>query len=91
MIADPKVAGTVVASCHIDLPQNDVVESIDFERFFFLNLSFGDVGGPATLPMGTHVNRLYNTVPFSGDQEDWTELKVHFYEKRGMAAAPRFS
>ena len=100
MIADPNIAGTVVASCHIDLPQNDVIESIDFERFFFLNLSFGDVGGPATLPMGTHANRLYNTVPFSGDQEDWTELKSRAYEKRiqpmetraaerGMAAAPQ--
>lgn len=89
MAEDPKVTGRVITSCSIDLPQNDVIESIDFERFFFLNLSFGDMGGPATLPMGTHLNRLYNTVPFSGEKDDWTELKARVYEKRMQPMEPR--
>ena len=63
-------ARELVSACRIDLPPNDVVESIDFERFFFLNLSFGDLKGPATLPYGTHENRLYNVVPFSSDKKD---------------------
>ncbi len=62
--------------CRIDLPSNDVIESIDFERFFLLNLSFGDVKGPATLPMGSHETKLYNVVPFSADKEDWDLLKA---------------
>lgn len=41
-------AGMVVSDCRIDLPSNDVVEFIDFERFFYLNLSFGDLNGPET-------------------------------------------
>lgn len=51
---DPTNAGMVVSACRIDLPSNDVVESIDFERFFFLNLSFGDLNGPAILRYGNH-------------------------------------
>jgi hypothetical protein len=88
----PEAAGAVVTECRIDLPRNDVVESIDFERFFLLNLSFGDVRGPATLPMGSHETRLYNVVPFSADKEDWDELKARVYEKRLQASeSPRMA
>jgi hypothetical protein len=80
--ADPRIAGEVVSACRIDLPRNDVIESIDFERFFYLNLSFGDVRGPATLPSSSHETRFYNTVPFSSDQEDWAALKSRMYEKK---------
>ena len=76
LVADPSLAGEVVSACHIDLPKNDVVESIDFERFFVLNLSYGDLRGPATLPFGRVENQLFNAVPFSADPEDWAEFKV---------------
>jgi hypothetical protein len=79
---DPTVAGAVVSACQIDLPRNDVVESIDFERFFFLNLSYGDVGGPATLPLGSHENRVYNLVPFSANKKDWAALTLRVNEKK---------
>jgi hypothetical protein len=83
---DAPCAGTVVSDCRIDLPRNDVVESIDFERFFLLNLSFGDVRGPATLPIGSHESRLYKVVPFSAEQKDWALLKKHMDEPRPTEA-----
>lgn len=82
LMGEPATAGEVVSACRIDLPKNDVIESIDFERFFLLNLSYGDVRGPATLPMGSHETRLYNLVPFSSDQEDWATVKTRMYERK---------
>lgn len=35
--------GRVIDGCRIDLPADDVVEQIDFERFYRLNLSYGDL------------------------------------------------
>ena len=40
---DACIGGDLVAGCRLDLPKNDVVESIDFERFFRLDLRFGDL------------------------------------------------
>ncbi len=40
--------GRFLDSCKIDLPLDDVVEEIEFERFFRLNLSFGVLHGEAT-------------------------------------------
>lgn len=71
-----KAAGAVIAECRIDLPSNDVIESIDFERFFFLNLSFEDLAGPATLPLDLGANHIYNLMPFSADRRDWDKLKT---------------
>lgn len=34
--------GSFLNRCKIDLPRNDVVEEIEFERFFRLNLRYGD-------------------------------------------------
>ena len=42
-------AGDLIDRCAIDLPKNDVVESIEFERFFVLDLRFQEHQRPATL------------------------------------------
>ncbi len=76
LVADPSAAGEVVSSCRIDLPKNDVVESIDYERFFVLNLSYGDLRGPATLPFGRIENQFFNAVPLSADPEDWASFRA---------------
>jgi hypothetical protein len=76
LVVNPALAGEVVCACRIDLPKNDVVESIDFERFFLLNLSYGDLRGPATLSFGLAGDQLYRAVPFSADAEDWKELRA---------------
>jgi hypothetical protein len=49
---DACIGGELVADCRLDLPKNDVVESIDFERFFRLDLRFGDLQD-ATTPAPT--------------------------------------
>jgi hypothetical protein len=82
MVASPASAGEVVCGCGIDLPKNDVIESIDFERFFLLNLSYGDLRGPATLPYGRLESHAYNAVPFSADSEDWGALRSRVFEMR---------
>ena len=40
---NPPPAGRLLDNCHIDLPPGDVVEEIEFEKFFKLNLVFGDL------------------------------------------------
>ena len=65
-----------MSSCSIDLPKNDVVESIDYERFFVLNLSYGDLRGPATLSFGRADNQFFNAVPLSADPEDWAAFRA---------------
>lgn len=42
-------AGDVIDACNIDLPKNDVVEAIEFERFFQLNLRYQEFQRPATM------------------------------------------
>src|SRR4051794_23762388 len=39
----PPPTGRLLADCQIDLPRGDVVEEIEFEKFFRLNLLFGDL------------------------------------------------
>jgi hypothetical protein len=39
----PCTGGGFLDGCHIDLPPDDVVEEIEFERFFLLNHSFGEI------------------------------------------------
>lgn len=39
----PPPAGRLLDNCRIDLPRGDVVEEIEFEKFFKLNLLFGDL------------------------------------------------
>lgn len=46
---DEKSAGDLIDACAIDLPRDDVVEAIEFERFFVLNLRFQEFQRPATL------------------------------------------
>ena len=41
-------AGAFVRACRIDLPPDDVVEEIEFERFFRLNLNFLDLHAAGT-------------------------------------------
>src|SRR5258708_37795853 len=43
----PGDAGSFLTGCRIDLPPDDVVEEIEFERFFRLNLTFADLHGSA--------------------------------------------
>jgi hypothetical protein len=40
---DPPETGALLQACHIDLPPGDVVEEIEFEKFFKLGLVFGDL------------------------------------------------
>ena len=82
LVSDPSAAGQVVASCRIDLPKNDVIESIDYERFFALNLSYGDLRGPATLPFGLADNKYFAAVPFSADPEDWAAFRARTSQLR---------
>lgn len=37
------VPGRLVDQCHIDLPSDDVVDRMEFERFFRLNAAYGDL------------------------------------------------
>jgi radical SAM protein with 4Fe4S-binding SPASM domain len=57
-------AGTFVGACRIDLPPNDVVEEIEFERFFRLNLTFGSLHESAGFNL-THLALRENA---GGDQ-----------------------
>ena len=41
--------GALLRACAIDLPPDDVVEAVEFERFFRLNLTYGDLQGPVVL------------------------------------------
>ena len=41
--------GALLRACAIDLPPGDVVEAVEFERFFRLNLTYGDLQGPVLL------------------------------------------
>jgi hypothetical protein len=40
---NPPATGALLEACHIDLPPGDVVEEIEFEKFFKLGLVFGDL------------------------------------------------
>jgi hypothetical protein len=40
---NPPATGALLEACHIDLPPGDVVEEIEFEKFFKLGLAFGDL------------------------------------------------
>ncbi len=44
--------GKLVADCHIDLPPNDVVDSIDFERFFRISATLGQIAPNAAGKVG---------------------------------------
>lgn len=48
-LAVTSTAGDVIDHCRIDLPKNDVVEAIEFERFFQLNLRYQEFQRPATM------------------------------------------
>lgn len=74
--ADPSLAGEFISACNLDLPKNDVIESIDFERFFVLNLSYGDLSGPATLSFGRIEDPNFNPVPLSADPDDWAAFRA---------------
>ncbi len=82
LVLYPNLAGEVVSACSIDLPRNDVIEAIDFERFFLLNLGYGDLRGPAMLPFGREENQLFNAVPFSADREDWAAFEARTSYRR---------
>lgn len=41
--------GRFLDECQIDLPPDDVIEEIEFERFFRLNVRFGDLQGPVVI------------------------------------------
>lgn len=51
----PCVGGQFVDDCRLDLPKNDVIEAIEFERFFRLNLKFGDLQDSTTPAPGVPV------------------------------------
>ena len=41
--------GELIDACAIDLPPNDVIEAIEFERFFIVNARLGELRRPVTL------------------------------------------
>lgn len=41
--ANPPETGRLLSSCRIELPPGDVVEEIEYEKFFLLNEHFGDL------------------------------------------------
>jgi hypothetical protein len=76
--------GELIDACKIDLPPGDVVESIEFERFFRLNARIEDLQRPLTImsawiSMSTLSNQelaaiapqLLTGAPLSGKREDW--------------------
>ncbi|MCM3872024.1 MAG: PKD domain-containing protein [Pyrinomonadaceae bacterium] len=54
----PCFGGAFVDECRIDLPKNDVIEAIEFERFFRLNLLFGHLQDANTTPGLIDINSL---------------------------------
>src|SRR6478752_7587962 len=40
---NPPETGALLEACKINLPPGDVVEEIEFEKFFMLGLTFGDL------------------------------------------------
>ncbi|QIM19946.1 hypothetical protein G7075_00380 [Phycicoccus sp. HDW14] len=42
-------SGGLIEGCRISLPPNDVVESIEFDKFFVVNAQLGDLSRPVTL------------------------------------------
>lgn len=78
--------GALLNACSIDLPPGDVVESVEFERFFRLNLVYGDVQGPMVLnfesaveddrgPDGSPEGPELRAVPLSQDATSWARLR----------------
>lgn len=78
--------GELIDACAIDLPPNDVVEAIEFERFFIVNASLGELRRPLTLMSAllsarsedlseqelTDVNRsLLLAAPLSNKRREW--------------------
>lgn len=49
IVAEDVHHGALIDACAIDLPPNDVVEAIEFERFFIINASLGELRRPVTL------------------------------------------
>jgi hypothetical protein len=85
-VADGVHYGELIDACAIDLPLNDVVEAIEFERFFIVNASLGDLRRPVTLMSAllsmrsedlserelTEVNRnLLLAAPLSNKRREW--------------------
>lgn len=66
--------GSLISACAIDLPADDVVEAIDFERFFRLNITYGDLEGPLILDIGRPENALFPALPLSDDREQWSRM-----------------
>lgn len=83
--ATTATAGDLIDGCAIDLPKNDVVEAIEFERFFVLNVRYQDLQRPATLmtalladSTGISEDEISATAPmfaagapFSRDERAW--------------------
>lgn len=97
-VPGPVVAGEFIDACGIDLPKNDVIESIDFERFFRLNLQFHDLQGPAALPLHAMAAKRapsnehasapqFASVPFSTDKTAWKALNGNTPHALGKARA----
>src|SRR5262249_39120082 len=83
--------GTLIDACAIDLPPNDVVESIEFERFFILKATLADAQGPLTMMSAwasmkeedlsrEEINELglesAFRAPLSNKRSDWNHLKA---------------
>ena len=70
--------GELIDACEIDLPPNDVVEAIEFERFFIVNASLGEFRRPVTL--------MSALLSMRGDDLSQRELAV--VDRNLLLAAP---
>ena len=89
--------GDLIDACAIDLPPNDVVESIEFERFFVLNARLADSQRPVTMVSAWASMRseelssdevkelgpdLLIGAPLSNKRRDWDDLAAFEAERR---------
>ncbi|WP_405724444.1 hypothetical protein OG885_00800 [Streptomyces sp. NBC_00028] len=85
-------AGRLLNACRIDLPPDDVIEEIEYERFFRLNLIYGDLQGPIVINLvgpdeaaaeAPHIGH----VPLSDDPADWDRVSRGMPGRVMIAAA----
>lgn len=95
---DPSKVGELIKACSIDLPNNDIVEAIEFERFFMLTLRFQEFQRPATMLSSFGSQAIGTTdlaslfgggAPLSSRRADWERHTMR--SKKGAPGIQRIS